>query len=58
LFGKSLPKLAANTTAEVVEFRKIPDDRQCSCRKRRSPIDIVRRLLKKGEEAGEEDILS
>jgi len=49
--GKVVEKVAANAIAEECERRRLLHDRQFGCRKRRSAIDAVGRLMKKVEEA-------
>jgi len=49
--GKAVEKVAANAIAEECERRRLLHDGQFGCRKRRSAIDAVGRLLKKVEEA-------
>jgi len=49
--GKVVEKVAANAIAEECERRRLLHDRQFGCRKRRSAIDAVGRLMKRVEEA-------
>jgi len=49
--GKVVEKVAANAIAEECERRRLLHDGQCGCRKRRSAIDAVGRLMKRVEEA-------
>jgi len=49
--GKVVEKVAANTIAEQCERRRLLYDGQFGCRKRRSAIDAVGKLMKKVEEA-------
>jgi len=49
--GKVFEKVAANAVAEECERRRLLHDRQCGCRKRRSAIDVVGRLMERVEEA-------
>jgi hypothetical protein len=48
--GKVVEKVAANAIAEQCEHRGLHQDGQCGCRKRRSAIDAVGRLMKRVEE--------
>jgi len=50
-FGKVVEKVAANEIAEQCEQRQLLHDGQFGCRKRRSAIDAVGRLMKRVEEA-------
>jgi hypothetical protein len=49
--GKVVEKVAANAIAEACERRQLLHDGQFGCRKRRSAIDAVGRLMKRVEEA-------
>jgi hypothetical protein len=49
--GKVVEKVAANAIAEQCERRQLLHDGQFGCRKRRSAIDVVGRLMKRVEEA-------
>jgi hypothetical protein len=49
--GKVVEKVAANAIAEQCERRQLLHYRQFGCRKRRSAIDAVGRLMKRVEEA-------
>ena len=49
--GKVVDKVAANAIEEVCERRQLHHDGQFGCRKRRSTIDAVGRLMKRVEEA-------
>jgi len=49
--GKVVEKIAANAIAEECERRRLLHDGQFGCRKRRSAIDAVGRLMKRVEEA-------
>ena len=49
--GKVVEKVAANAIAEECERRQLLHERQFGCRKRRSAIDAVGRLMKRVEEA-------
>jgi len=49
--GKVVEKVAANTIAEECERRQLLHDRQFGCKKERSAIDTVGRLMKRVEEA-------
>jgi len=49
--GKVVKKVAANSIAEECEQRRLPHDGQFGCRRRRSAIDAVGRLMKRVEEA-------
>jgi len=49
--GKVVEKVAANAIAEECERRQLLHDGQFGCRKRRSAIDAVGRLMKRVEEA-------
>jgi len=49
--GKVVEKVAANAIAEQCERRQLLHDGQFGCRKRRSAIDAVGRLMKRVEEA-------
>jgi len=49
--GEVVEKVAANGIAEECERRRLFHDGQFACRKRRSAIDAVGRLMKKVEEA-------
>jgi len=49
--GKVVEKVAANPIAEECEQRRLLHDGQFGCRKRRSAIDAVGRLMKRVEEA-------
>jgi len=49
--GKVVEKVAANAIAEECERRQLLHDGQFGCRKRRSAIDAVERLMKRVEEA-------
>ena len=49
--GKVVEKVAANAIAAECERRKLLHDGQFGCRKRRSAIDAVGRLMKRVEEA-------
>jgi len=49
--GKVVEKVAANAIAEECERRRLLHDGQFGCRKRRSAIDVVGRLMKRVEEA-------
>jgi len=49
--GKVLEKVAANAIAQECERRRLLHDSQFGCRKRRSAIDAVGRLMKRVEEA-------
>jgi len=48
--GKVVEKVAANAIAEECERRRLLHDGQFGCRKRRSAIDAVGRLMKRVEE--------
>jgi len=48
--GKVVEKVAASTTADKWERRRLLHDGQCGCRKRRSAIDAVGKLMKRVEE--------
>jgi len=49
--GKVVEKVAANAIAEDCERRRLLHDGQFGCRKRRSAIDAVGRMMKRVEEA-------
>jgi len=49
--GKVVEKVAANIMAEECEWRRLLHDGQFGCRKRRSAIDVVGRLMKRVAEA-------
>jgi len=49
--GKVVEKVAANAIADECERRRLLHDGQFGCRKRRSAIDAVGRLMKRVEEA-------
>jgi hypothetical protein len=49
--GKIVEKVAANAIAEQCERRKLLHNGQFGCRKRRSAIDVVGRLMKRVEKA-------
>jgi len=49
--GKVVEKVAANAIAEECEQRRLLHDGQFGCRKRKSAIDAVGRLMKRVEEA-------
>jgi ribonuclease HI len=51
--GKVVEKVAANAIADQCERRQLLHDGQFGCRKRRSAIDAVGRLMKRVEEAWE-----
>jgi hypothetical protein len=50
---KIVEKVAANAIAEACERRQLLHDRQFGCRKRRSAMYAVGRLMKRVEEAWE-----
>ena len=49
--GKVVEKVAVNAVAEECERRRLLHDRQFGCRKRRSAIDVIGRLMERVEEA-------
>jgi len=49
--GEVVEKVAANAIAEECERRRLLHDGQFGCRKRRSAIDVVGRMMKRVEEA-------